>query len=317
MDAVIFYDNEDIRFESEPDPGIVDGQDALVRVTTASICSSDIHIRHHGREMQVKPGTILGHEFVGIIEDVGEGVKNFAPGDRVAVSCTFSCGKCFFCRKGLTSQCELGACFGAMGDGNNHGAHAEFIKIPYASRIMHKIPDALSDDDVLFVGDILSTGLFGIDQGGVKEGDTVAVFGAGPVGICAMIAARLRGASKVIAIEKNDHRRSVILKHRLADEIISPPDEKPARIIKSLTQGRGADVVVDAAGDSLGFGIIFDLVRRGGTVSLLGVYNDAIQFHIYRYWWKNITIKMGMVETGSMGQLIEWIEEGRIDTRFL
>ncbi|MDQ5986874.1 MAG: alcohol dehydrogenase [Syntrophus sp. SKADARSKE-3] len=317
MNALIFYDNEDIRFETAPEPGLMDQRDAVVRVSTSSICTSDIHIRHHGRQMQVKPGTILGHEFVGIVEEVGSRVVSFSRGDRVAVSCTYSCGECYFCRMGIPSQCERGACFGAMGDGTNHGAHAEFIKVPYAERGMHRIPDDLSDNEVLFAGDILSTGFFGVDQGGVKEGDTVVVLGAGPVGMCAMMAARLRGARTVIAIEKNEYRRAVIVRQGLADTIISPAAEKPTRVIKELTQGRGADIVIDAAGDSLGFGMVFDLARRGGVVSLLGVYNQTVQFPIYRYWWKNITVKMGMVETSCMEELLKFITEGRISTRFL
>lgn len=317
MKAVVFHDNYDIRFETVSDPQILHPGDALVQVSAASICGSDIHIKRRGREMQVTPGTILGHEFVGVVAEAGAGVAGFSPGDRVAVSCIFSCGQCYYCRKGLASQCPQGACFGAMGDGTNHGAHAAYIRIPYAARTMRKIPETLSDEEMLFVGDILSTGLFGVDQGGVTEGDAVVVFGAGPVGMCAMMAARLRGASKVIAVEKNPARIAVITKHRLADEIIFAGEEKPAKIIRALTEGRGADVVIDAVGGGSTFGAIFASVRPGGVVSLLGVYNDAVQFHIYRYWWKNITVKMGLVETGKMDSLIEWIRDGKLNALFM
>jgi alcohol dehydrogenase len=317
MKAVVFHDNGDIRFESVPEPVMMRPADALVRVTTSSICSTDIHIKHHGNEMQVKPGTILGHEFVGVIEEIGKAYSPFSRGDRVAVSCTYSCGECYYCKKQFASQCPTGACFGAMGDGSNHGAHAEFIRVPYASRIMHKIPDELSDEDVLFVGDILSTGLFGVELGNVKKGDTVIVCGAGPVGICVMLIAQLYGASKVIALEKSKYRADIILAKGLADHVIHPLEEKPSRIIKDLTHDRGADVVIDASGDPRSFGSLFNYVRPAGSIALIGVYNDSVNFPIYKHWWKNLTIRMGLVETNKMGQLMEWIRQGRINTRFL
>ncbi len=317
MKAVVFHGNGDIRFESVPDPAIIHPSDALLRVTTSSICSTDIHIKHHGNEMKVTPGTILGHEFVGVVEEIGKAHSPFSRGDRVAVSCTYSCGECYYCKKQLYSQCLTGSCFGAMGDGFNHGAHAEFIRVPYASRIMHAIPDELSDEDVLFVGDILSTGLFGVELGNVKKGDAVVICGAGPVGMCAMIAARLYGAAKIIALEKNTHRATLILEQGLVDDVIHPSEDRPSRSIKDLTHGRGADVVIDASGDPRSFGNLFDFVRPGGTVALIGVYNDAVNFPIYKYWWKNLTIRMGLVETNKMGQLMEWIRQGKINTRFL
>ena len=317
MKAVVFHGNEDIRLETVPDPVMMHPADALVRVTTSSICSTDIHIKHHGMQMQVKPGTILGHEFVGVVEETKKGNGQFNRGDRVAVSCTYSCGNCYYCRAQLASQCPAGACFGAMGDGTNHGAHARIIRVPHALRIMHRIPDELSDEDVLFVGDILSTGLFGVELGDVKKGDAVIVCGAGPVGLCAMLIARLYGASKIIALEMNKHRADMIFRLGLADHVIHPSDEKPSKIVKDLTYGRGADVVIDATGDHESFDSIFNFVRPGGRVALIGVYNDPVRFSIYKYWWKNLTIRTGLVETGKMDLLMEWIRQGRINTRFL
>jgi len=316
MKAFVFHGNEDLRFEEVPEPVILDQRDALVRVTTATICATDVHIKHHGKEMMVVPGTILGHEFVGVVEQVGNNVGKFITGDRVAVSCIYSCGECYFCRNGLTSQCRKGACFGGMGDGTNHGAHAEFIRVPFALRTMHKIPDSLSDEDVLFAGDILSTGYFGAERGGIKKGDVVVVVGAGPVGMCAMIAARILGAAKVIAINRNLHREGVVLAQKLADYNVNPLREKPVKVVKELTGGLGADVVLDAVGDGT-ITTAFDCVRPGGTISLIGVYNQAVNLPIYKYWWKNYTVKMGLVETSNMDHLIELIRVGRIDTRFL
>jgi len=317
MKAVVFHSNGDIRLESVPDPAIIHLLDALLRVTTSSICSTDIHIKHHGNEMKVTPGTILGHEFVGVIEETGKAYSSFSRGDRVAVSCTYSCGECYYCKNQFASQCSTGACFGAMGDGSNHGAHAEFIRVPHASRIMYKIPDELSDEDVLFAGDILSTGLFGVELGNVKKGDTVVVCGAGPVGICVMMIAKLYGASKIITLEMSKHRAGIISAQGLADHVIDSSEEKPSGIIKDLTRGRGADVVIDATGDPRSFGDLFNYVRPAGSIALIGVYNDAVSFPIYKYWWKNLTVRMGLVETNKMGQRIEWIRQGRINTRFL
>ena len=317
MKAVVFHNNGDVRYDTVPDPVLRYPTDCLVRVTTSSICSTDIHIMHHGMEMKVTPGTILGHEFVGVVEETGTAKSSFSRGDRVAVSCTYSCGECYYCKNDRASQCLSGACFGAMGDGSNHGAHAEFVRVPYASRTMHKIPDELSDEDVLFAGDILSTGLFGAELGNVQKGDTVVVCGAGPVGICVMMAARLLGASEIIALERSKKRTAIILKQGLADRAINPSEEKPSIIIKDLTQGRGADVVIDATGDPGSFADIFSYVRPGGSLALIGVYNDSVNFPIYKYWWKNLTIKMGLVETTKIGLLMEWIRQGRISTRFL
>jgi len=318
MKAFVFHGNENLRLEKVPDPIILDPGDALVRVTMAAICGSDIHFKHHGKEMLVTPGTILGHEIVGMVELVGEQVGNFAAGDRVALSCIFSCGECFYCRKDLTSQCLKGACFGAMGDGTNHGGHAEFIRVPFASRTMYKIPDNLADEDVLFTGDILSTGSFGAARGDIKKGDVVVVIGGGPVGMCAMIAAGISGAAKIIAIEKELYREEVILANKLAYLSINPLKEKPYKLIRELTEGRGADVVIDAVGDGT-IATAFECVRPGGTISLIGAYNQAINLSMYKYWWKNITVRMGLVDvnTEKMGQLIDLIAGGRIDTRFL
>lgn len=316
MKAFVFHGNEDLRLEEVSKPAIINQSDALVRVTTAAICTTDVHIKHYGKEMLLTPGTILGHEFVGVVEQVGDEITNFTAGDRVAVSCIYSCGECYFCRNGLTSQCVNGACFGAMGDGTNHGAHAEFIRVPYASRTMHKIPDSLSAEQVLFAGDILSTGYFGAKQGDIKKGDTVVVIGAGPVGMCAMIAAKILGAAKIIAINRNTHRKNVILTEKLADFNVNPLEEKPIKVIKELTGGRGADVVIDAVGDGA-IVTAFDCVRPGGTISLIGVYNQSVNLPIFKYWWKNYTVRMGLVETTNMDHIIELIQTGLIDTRFL
>ncbi|EHQ89429.1 alcohol dehydrogenase [Desulfosporosinus youngiae] len=317
MKAVVFHGNDDLRFESVPRPQIINPGDALVRVTTSTICGSDIHIKHHGETMGVKPGNIIGHEFVGIVEQVGGQVSNFKTGDRVAVACVFSCGECFYCQKGIHSQCPQGSVFGGSGKLDNRGAHAEYVRVPFASRVMHKIPDTLSDEDVLFVGDILSTGYYGAERGEIKAGDTVVVIGSGPVGMCAMISARLFGAEQIIAVDLDNHRLGIALNQGIADKAINPQSEEPLKVIKDLTDNRGADVVIEAVGSKTSFEAAFRYIRPGGTVSLLGVYTMGVDFPINQHWRRNLSVKMGLVEVTHMNLLIELIKDGQINTNFL
>ena len=318
MKAMVFHGNNDLRVEEVPKPQIISSQDALVKVTTSTICGSDIHQKYHGEQMGVLPGTIIGHEFVGIVEEIGESVEGFKPGDRVAVSCVFSCGQCYHCQQGAISNCSNGAVFGGKwSQGLPHGCQAEYIRVPYASRTMYRFPDYFSDEDVLFVGDILSTGYFGAVQGGVKLGDTVAIVGAGPVGMCAAIGAKLLGAAQVIMIDTDAHRLQVTTEQKLAEYTVNPTSQDPIQAILDRTEGRGADVVIEAVGSNQSFEDAFAYVRSGGTVSLLGVYSNEANFAINKYWRKNLTIKMGLVEVKNMRGLIEMVSSGKIDTRFL
>lgn len=317
MKAVVFHGNDDLRFESVPRPQLINAGDALVRVTTTTICGSDIHIKHHGEALRVKSGNTIGHEFVGIVEQVGDQVSNFIPGERVAVACVFSCGECFYCRKGFPSQCQQGSVFGGGGKLDNRGAHAEYVRVPFAAKTMQKIPAGLSDEDVLFVGDILSTGYYGAERGEVKAGDTVVVIGSGPVGMCAMISARLFGAQQIIAVDLDNHRLGVALEQGIADKGINPQSDNPLEVIKELTEGRGADVVIEAVGSKTSFEAAFSYIRPGGTVSLLGVYTMGVDFPINQYWRKNLAVKMGLVEVTHMNSLIELIKDRRINTNFL
>ena len=317
MKAVVFHGNDDLRFEPVPRPRLINAGDALVRVTASTICGSDIHIKHHGERMGVKPGNIIGHEFVGIVEEVGEEAGGFTPGERVAVACAFSCGECFYCQRGFHSQCPRGSVFGGSGKLDNRGAHAEYVRVPFAAKIMERIPASLSDEDVLFVGDILSTGYYGAERGEVKAGDTVVVIGSGPVGMCAMISARLFGAERIIAVDLDNHRLGVALQQGIADKAVNPQTDNPLATIKELTNGRGADVVIEAVGSKTSFEAAFSYIRPGGTVSLLGVYTMGVDFPINQYWRRNLAVKMGLVEVTHMNLLIELIKEGCINTNFL
>lgn len=319
MKAVVFHSNNDIRFEEVGNSNIQRMDDALVRVTTSSICGSDIHIKNHGEAMGVKPGTIIGHEFVGVVEEVGDLLIGFSPGDRVAVSCIFNCGQCFYCQKGNISMCNNGTVFGgrSITEEIPHGCQAELVRIPYASHVMHKIPNNLSDEDVLFVGDILSTGFYGAQRGEVNLGDTVVIVGAGPVGMCAAIGARLLGAAQIIMLDAEEYRLQVAVDKKLADVIINIEKNEAAPIILQLTHGRGADVVIEAVGSNKSFQDALSYARAGGNVSLLGVYTTEAVLALNKYWRQNLTIKMGLVEVKNMGALINLIAAGIVDTRFL
>ncbi|MDR1159015.1 MAG: alcohol dehydrogenase catalytic domain-containing protein, partial [Syntrophomonadaceae bacterium] len=303
MKAVVFRANKDIRLEEVRESKIERMDDALVRVTTSTICGSDIHIKNHGETMGILPGTVIGHEFVGIVEEVGESVNGFAKGDRVAVSCIFNCGQCFYCKKGNISMCTSGTVFGgrAVTSEIPHGCQTELVRIPYASQIMHKIPSHLSDDDVLFVGDILSTGFFGAERGEIKLGDTVVIIGAGPVGVCAAIGARLLGAAQIIMLDMEAYRLQIAKEQNLADIVVNIKSEDTLQVILDSTGGRGADVVIEAVGSSQSFQDAFNYIRAGGTVSLLGVYTAETTFAINKHWRKNLNVKMGLVEVKNMG----------------
>lgn len=313
MRAVVYHGKDDIRLDEVPKPQIQKPTDAIVKVTTTTICGTDIHIRHGGLPA-VKPGTIIGHEFVGVVDEVGSAVTKFKPGDRVAVSCVTQCGQCFYCLRQIYSQCVDGSwIFGYLID----GAQAEYVRVPYADMGMHKIPDNLTDEDVLFVGDILSTGYFGAENGEIKPGDTVAVFGCGPVGMCAMLTARLWGPARILAVDLDEQRTTFAKKQGIADYSINPAKENPAEVIKSMTDGRGADVCIEAVGVGPTYEAALAAVRPGGTVSIVGVFEKPQNLPLNELWIKNIKIHMGLVNANRIPQLIDLIKEGKINTSFL
>jgi threonine dehydrogenase-like Zn-dependent dehydrogenase len=307
MKAAVFHKPKDIRFEDVPDAGIVEPRDAVVRVTSTAICGSDLHI-YNGFIPQLRP-MALGHEFMGIVEDVGAGVTNLKRGDRVVVPFPIACGQCFFCEHHLPTGCERsnsnygpeggllkekgGALFGYTDVyGGIAGGQAEAVRVPFADYGARKVGDELSDEQVLFLTDIFPTGWAAVDWAGVTEGETVAVFGCGPVGLMAQKAARLRGARQVIGVDILPYR--LRMAERAAGSVtINAREQDPVAIIRELTSGRGADVCIDAvgmevdrpltkkvadivlhhqAGDITSIERCMSAVRRGGRVSIVGVY---------------------------------------------
>jgi alcohol dehydrogenase len=324
MKAIVFKEINRVALEEAEKPVIQHPDDAIVKVTLSSICGSDIHMIHGAAPMM--PGNILGHEFVGVVDEIGEGVEGFEPGDRVAVACTVQCGKCEMCLKGLAAKCTSGGVFGCgpfLGDFN--GAQAEYVRVPHAQIGMHKIPDGLTDEQVLLVGDILSTGYFGVINGEVMPGDSVVIFGAGPVGLCTVACATLFSPAKIIAVDPIG-KRLEIAKMMGATHVLDPTENDVITEIKELTGGApqdmleefrsrsGADVAIEAVGIKPTFDACFQAVRPGGNVSIIGVFEEAQELLMPQLSIKNIGVTMGLVNVVHMGRLLKVIEAGLLDT---
>lgn len=313
MKAVVYHGPNNISLDEVPVPQIIHSDDIIVRVTTSTICGTDIHIQTGGMPA-VKPGTIIGHEFCGEVVEMGPAVTNVKIGDRCAISCVTSCGHCYYCRKGEYSHCTTGSwIFGYQID----GCQAEYVRVPHANMGVYVIPEGLEDEDVLFVGDILSTGYFGAEAAEIKPGDTVAVFGAGPVGMCAMATARLWGPACIVAVDTNEFRLQTALAQGIADVAINPAKQNAAEEIKGLTEGRGADATIEAVGITPTYNMAIDSVRDAGVVSIIGVFEKPQELKMNELWIRNLKIHMGLVKTDCIPALIRLIAAKKLDMRFL
>lgn len=299
--------------ERRPVPELRHEKDAIVRMTRAAICTSDLHILR-GKVPRAVPGTALGHEFVGEVVAVGKGVTKVAPGNRVAANCITFCGECWFCRHGYINNCERGGWeLGCRID----GGHAEFVREPYADQSLSVIPDSISDEQALFVGDILSSGYFGAELCEINPGDTVAVIGAGPVGLCAMQCARLFGAAKVIALDIDTVRLNAAYQFGLADVTVNPLLENVNDKIVRITQGRGADGVVEAAGGRDSFQIAWQIARPNSVVALVAMYEENQIFPLPSMYGKNLVFKTGGVDAVHCDRLLTLLSAGKLNTDFL
>jgi threonine dehydrogenase-like Zn-dependent dehydrogenase len=313
MRGAAFYGPRDVRVEEVPRPEIEEPTDVLLRIDRAAICGTDLH-PYHGR-LQIEEGFVLGHEYMGTIEQKGNAVSLLEEGDRVVGSFFVSCGKCWFCRKGLYMKCTSIRVFGlGMVFGDLSGAQSEYMRVPEAELTLRKLPEnGIADDDILFVGDILTTGYDAVRKAGFEPGDVVAVVGCGPVGLCTVMSARALGAGRVVAIDMVPERLK--LAESLGATAINPKENDPEDAIREMTEWRGADVVVDAVGHESALLSTFPLVRQGGTISLPGMYvEDHAPFPIGDMWLKNINIVCGVANIqGHMDELIELVRDGRID----
>ena len=349
MKALVFHKPKDVRVDTVEDPRIEEARDVVLKVTSTAICGSDLHI-YNGLFPQVKP-LVLGHEFMGIVEEVGSGVRNLKKGDRVVVPFPISCGSCHFCNMSLPTHCENsnpehygpeGALLDGKGGGlfgytdlygGYSGGQAEYVRVPYADYGPRKVPDNLTDEQVLFLTDIFPTGWAAIDWAELKGGETVVVFGCGPVGIMAMKSAWLRGAGRVIAVDVQNYRLEMAKKAANV-ETINYDDADVVEVIRSMTGGYGADVCVDAVGmeadrnfwtkaknvfqGEMGTMKVlercFDAVRRGGTVSVVGVYGTPYDnFPLHQWFDKGLKIKGGQAPVHNyIDHLIDLVQTGKV-----
>jgi len=288
-----------------------------VRVTTTSICGSDLHILH-GLLPKMEPGRIIGHEYTGVVHETGTAVKRVTPGDRVVGAAAVWCGECRACKRGLFSACEHAATFGhgpLLGD--LPGAQAEYVRVPYADNVLQPIPESLADDQVIFAGDVLPTaysGVAGLTPGarGVREGDNVVVFGLGPVGLCAVASARLFKPVRLIAVDVVPDRLA-LAKQMGADEVVDASGEDVRTAIKQLTDGWGADLVVEAVGKKESLADAIAVTSPGGVVAVLGAFQEPTVINAPRMQAKNVTLGMGMGDLSRMGALVAAIAEGSLD----
>ena len=312
MKALIYNKNK-IHLGERQMPEIKHPQDAIVKVTMSSICTSDLHIIK-GFVPRANEDIVLGHEFVGEVVKIGEGVKRLHAGDRVSANCETFCGECYFCQRGFVNNCEKGGWeLGCRID----GCQAEYVRVPYADNGLYKLPESVSYKNALFVGDILSSGYFGAEMCEIKAGDTIAVIGAGPVGLCAMMCAKFLGAGKIIAIDIDETRLNIAKDENLADYIFNPNLTNVEAEVKLLTRNRGADGVIECAGTSETFQLAWKIARPNAVVGVVAMYEENQILPLPEMYGKNITFKTGGVDANKCDKLIKLIEEKKIATDFL
>jgi alcohol dehydrogenase len=316
MRAIVYHGPGQKAWEEVPDPEIIGDGDAIVRVDATTICGTDLHILK-GDVPAVRKGRILGHEAVGTIEEVGDGVQTLAQGDRVLVSCISACGTCRFCREGRYGQC-LGTGGWILGH-KIDGTQAEYVRVPFADTSTYPVPGSLSDEETLMLADILPTGYeVGVLNGNVRPGDLVAVVGAGPVGLAAIAGAQLFSPSHIVAIDLSGARLEAA-KHFGADVIVNNSREDPLRVIRDLAgdlTGRlGADVSIEAVGLPGTFELAVKLVRPGGRIANVGVHGAPAALHLEDQWIRDITITTGLVDTYSTPTLLQLVASGQINVK--
>jgi alcohol dehydrogenase len=310
MKALVYHGPDDKSWDEVPDAALVDDTDAVVRVDSTTICGSDLHILK-GHLPEVTAGRILGHEAVGTVLEVGGAVKNVSVGDRVLVSCISACGRCRFCRESRYGQCVGGG--GWILGHNIDGTQAEKVRVPFCDTSTYPIPAGVSDEEFLMLADILPTAYeVGVRNGAVSPGDVVAIVGAGPIGLSAIMGAHLFSPSHVIAIDLADTRLEAA-KLFGADVTVNNGREDAVEVVQGLTGGLGADVAIEAVGTPATFELATDLVRPGGHVANIGVHGQPATLHLESLWTRDVTITTGLVDTDSTPTLSRLVATHQID----
>ena len=310
MKALVYHGPGNRSWEDVPDAAVGEPTDAVVRVDTTTICGTDLHILH-GDVPAVTDGRILGHEAVGTVTAVGDAVTTFAAGDRVLVPAITKCGRCVYCQRGMPSHCQtvggIGWILGHLVD----GTQAELVRVPYADTSLYRIPDEVTDEQAIFLADSLPTGYeVGVLAGQVRPGHTVAVVGAGAVGLAAVLTTGLWGASRVIAVDTNKFRLAKAVEFGATDTVEAGPGAVDA--VRALTDGLGVDVSIEAVGYPETLRTAAALVRPGGTVANIGVHGVPVELPLQDMWIQNITLTMGLVDTVSIPTLLTMVASGRI-----
>jgi alcohol dehydrogenase len=311
MKAIVYRGPGSPSWEDVPDPEITDEADAIVRVDATTICGTDLHILS-GDVPSVLPGRTVGHEAVGTVEEVGSSVRTIGEGDRVLVSCISSCGMCTACREGRFGQCRGGG--GWVLGHTCDGTQAEFVRVPFADTSTYRLPAGLADEEALMLADVVPTGYeVGVLKAGVRPGEVVAVIGSGPVGLAAIMGARLFSPSHIVAIDRAD-RRLEAAKHFGADVTVNNSVANPMEVIRSLTDGLGADVAIEAVGRPETFELAVRLTRPGARVANVGVHGKPATFHLEDQWTRDITVTTGLVDTASTPMLLRLLAGRQIET---
>jgi len=320
MKALVYRGPNDFALEDVPVPQIIKPDDVIIKVTLSTICTSDVHITHGGvpivEELVKQQGPlILGHEFCGEIVEVGPGVSGFKPGDRVNVLPGAMCGECVMCKMGVAPMCQNGGIFGCNG---GHGCQAEYMRVPMANRTLIPIPEGLTEEDVLFLGDMLCTAWFGIKNAKVSPGQTVAVIGVGPVGQCTcMLAKKVFGAKTVIAFDAIQSRLDAALKAGVADFGFNTLTDEIARKVGEVTGGLGVNATIETPGTQDSFNLACAVTGPGGIISTIAVFEEPIIVPMQEIIYKNLEIKMGIHHCDGVEEMLQMIVDGKLDTKYM
>ena len=310
MKALTYIEHGKFELIDKPKPEILDDRDAIVRVTLASICSSDLHIKH-GSVPRAVPGITVGHEMVGVVDAVGAAVTSVKPGDRVTVNVETFCGQCFFCQHGYVNNCtdpNGGWALGCRID----GGQAEFVRVPYADQGLNKIPDSVTNEQALFVGDVLATGFWAARISEITEDDTVLIIGAGPTGLCTLMCVRLKNPKRIIVCEKDPARIDFVREH-YPDVLVCEPENCEGFVLSNSDHG-GADVVLEVAGATDTFQLAWKCARPNAIVTVVALYDEAQVLPLPQMYGKNLTFKTGGVDGCDCNQILALIEQSKIDT---
>ena len=310
MKAFTYIKKGELAFVEKAKPTIKDDKDAIVRVTMSSICTSDLHIKH-GSVPRAVPGITVGHEMVGVVEEVGGQVTHVKPGDRVTVNVETYCGECFYCQNGYVNNCTSphgGWALGCRID----GGQTEYVRVPYATTGLNKIPETVSDEQALFVGDILATGFWATRISEIKEEDTVLIIGAGPTGVCCLLCTLLKNPGKIIVCEKSEARRAFIQEHYPQVLVVEPEDCET--FVKEQGLHGGADVVMEVAGGSDTFQLAWKCARPNAIVTIVAMYDKPQMLPLPDMYGKNLIFKTGGVDGCDCEEILSLIAQGKIDT---